>query len=406
MSGGASAAGAVPPAGWVPRVGIDVSAVPRNPAGAGRYVIELVRALGARRDLSLELFARRDDGDRWHAVLGSASGDERIDAGHGVRAVAPRGRAARVLYGEVALGRVAHRSRPAIDLFHGTHYTFPMFTGDPVTVTVHDLTLVEHPEWHERAKVAYFSRAIARAATRAAAIVVPAAREAERFVARYAPVGEVVVIPHGIDHDRFAPLEPTSGHDQSTLERLGVRGRYVATLGTVEPRKNHPTLVEAFAALATRDPEVSLVIAGQDGWGSDALDRAIATSPHRERIVRLGYVSDDEAATVLRSAACVAYASSAEGFGLPALEVLACGAPLVTTADTVMADVADGAALLVPPGDPSALADALIATVVDGTDVDARRQAGIAVARRYTWEACAAAHAALWSRTGRTAATS
>jgi glycosyltransferase involved in cell wall biosynthesis len=382
-----------------PRVGIDVSAVPERPAGAGRYVIELVRALGVRTDLALELFARRDDRARWQTLLAGGP--------HVVRAVAPNGRVARVVYGEVALGRVAHWSRPPIDLFHGTHYTFPMGTDDPVTVTVHDLTLVEHPEWHERAKVRYFSRAIARAAERAAAIVVPAAREAERFVERYAPVGEVVVIPHGIDHERFTPVEPAIGADRSTLERLGVRGRFVATLGTVEPRKNHVTLVEAFGRLAERDREVTLVIAGQEGWGSSALDQAIAASPHAERIRRLGYVADADAAALLRSAACVAYASWAEGFGLPALEVLACGAPLVTSVGTVMADVAGDAAVLVPPGDPDALAEALVATVVDGAEVARRRAVGLAIAGEYTWDACAGSHAALWLRTlGRATATS
>src|SRR5258708_34672548 len=108
------------PTGVVPRIGIDVSSVPNRPAGAGRYVIELVRALGQRRDVALELFARRSDSERWR---GFTSGE-----GHVVRGVAPNGRVARVAFGELVLGRVAHYSSPGIDLFHGTHYTVPLAT--------------------------------------------------------------------------------------------------------------------------------------------------------------------------------------------------------------------------------------------------------------------------------------
>jgi glycosyltransferase involved in cell wall biosynthesis len=113
----------------------------------------------------------------------------------------------------------------------------------------------------------------------------------------------------------------------------------------------------------------------------------------------LGYVTDDEVAVLLRNAACVAYPSSAEGFGLPALEVLASGAPLVTSGDTVMADLAGDAAVLVPIGDRIALAEALVAVTIDHDGVDARRRRGFEVASRYTWEACADAHLALWKRT-------
>ncbi len=372
-------------------VGIDVSAVPARPAGAGRYVVELTRALGVRSDVALELFARRNDDERWRALA--------PDPPHHVWPVAPASRLARVAYGELLLGRVAHRARPALALFHGPHYTFPRATDDPVTVTIHDLTMLEHPEWHERGKVAYFSRAIARAARRAAGVVVPNARDADRFSEQFAPRGEVVVIPHGVDHERFTPKEPTSGADRAVLDRLGVTGRYVATLGTIEPRKNHPLLVEAFGTLASRDPEIVLVIAGGEGWGSEALSKAIAASPVADRILRLGYLDDDDVPALLRNATCVAYPSSSEGFGLPALEVLASGSPLLTTSDTTMADLAGSAAIAVRAGDAGALADALVAIVVDREGVAERLERGIALAHAYRWEKSAADHVDFWART-------
>src|SRR5207237_9574430 len=122
----------------------------------------------------------------------------------------------------------------------------------------------------------------------------------------------------------------------------------------------------------------------------------VGRAVHVDRIRRVGYVPGDAVAPLLRRAAALAYPSLDEGFGLPTLEALACGAPLVTTEGTAMAEVTGDAALLVPPADADALAAALQSLVADGPDVDRLRTAGPAVAARYTWEASAAAHAEVY----------
>jgi len=154
--------------------------------------------------------------------------------------------------------------------------------------------------------------------------------------------------------------------------------------------------VAAFDAVAESRPDLSLVIVGGPGWGLSEIDRSIASSRYVNRIVRTGYVPDGAVPAVLRRAAVVAYPSIEEGFGLPALEALACGAPLVTTTGTAMAEVSAGAALLVDAGDRAALAAALEAQLDGGAEVDARRRRGLERAAGYTWEACAEQHVTVY----------
>jgi glycosyltransferase involved in cell wall biosynthesis len=266
----------------------------------------------------------------------------------------------------------------------------------PTVVTVHDLTFFDHPEWHERSKVLVFPRMIRAAAARAAAIVCVSDRTAARLRELVDVRGRIVVVPHGIDHDRFR-ADGDESDDLDALARLGIRPPYVVHLGTIEPRKNVAGLVRAFARAREAHPDLRLVLAGVRGWGVSDVDRAIDGAGVGASVDRLGYVPDAVVAPMLRRAVAVAYPAFEEGFGLPALEGLACGATVVTSSGTVMEDVTDGAALLVPPGDDVALAAALLRAIAAPPDVVAMRAAGPAVAARYTWPAAAAAHAALYA---------
>ena len=157
------------------------------------------------------------------------------------------------------------------------------------------------------------------------------------------------------------PSEPLPGADRQALEAAGVPldRPLVVFVGTLEPRKGVVPLIGAFDRLAERERDAVLVLAGQPGWGLEETERALASARHADRIVRTGYVPDATVPALLRQAAVAACPALEEGFGLPALEALACGAPLVTTEGTAMAEVAEGAATLVPPGSVTDLADAL-----------------------------------------------
>jgi glycosyltransferase involved in cell wall biosynthesis len=263
----------------------------------------------------------------------------------------------------------------------------------PCVVTIHDCTFFDHPEWHVRSKAAFFRRAIRRAARQAAVLICVSQVTEDRLRACCDVRAPVVVAPHGVDHRRFTPLEPAEGADRALLASLGVPidRPLVAFVGTLEPRKGVAPLVAAFDKVARRHPDAVLVLGGQTGWGMAETERALAAARHPERIVRTGYLPDDAVPALLRQSAVAAYPALEEGFGLPALEALACGAPLVTTEGTAMAEMAGGAALLVPPNDVTGLADALGTALQEGR-ATARRALGIAVAGERTWEASVALH--------------
>ena len=365
------------------RVSVDVSAVPAQPVGAGRYTVELVRALAGRDDVLLTLIARTDDGERW-----ALAGD--------VVASVPISRPLRLAWEQAAMPRLL--ARIGVGVHHGPHYTMPERARIPTVVTIHDLTFFDHPEWHERTKVPLFRRAIATAARRAAALVCVSATTSRRLDAVRPPARgvRVEVIPHGVDHSQFRPAERGSAldiQDRALLGNAGIESPFVAFVGTIEPRKDVPSLIAAFDRIAEARSDLRLVLVGRDGWGAAAVGEAIAASPHRHRILRPGYLPDPAIPALLRCAAAVAYPSLEEGFGLPALEALACAAPLVTTSGSAMDEVVGDAALLVRPGNVSGLADAIVSLL---DHPEGWRQAGPARAAAFTWEACAAAHAALY----------
>ena len=355
------------------KVALDVSAVPTQIAGAGRYVVELARRLPAT-GVETTLVTRRDDAQRWNAWSPSSS----------VAPVVPSNRVARLASEAWRLG-VSETARGA-DVWHGPHYTMPHRGSTPCVVTIHDLTFFTNPEWHERRKVEFFRRAIRYAAAHAAVLSSVSeftARQIDEVLGTHAPV---VVAPHGVDLVRFN-VDGTD--DDERLIDLGVAPDtpFLLFVGTLEPRKGLDVLLDAFEQVSASDPSIELCIAGQAGWGVPELDERLATHPARSRIRRLGYVTDAALPALMRRSRAVVYPSRGEGFGLPVLEAMACGSLVVTTRDTVMHEVAGDAALLATVGDATSLAE----RITDALALDDRGRADASLlarerAQRFTWE--------------------
>lgn len=287
-------------------------------------------------------------------------------------------------------GLPLHARRAGYRLFHGTNYDVPLWGGCATVLTVHDLSTRLHPETHEARRV-FRSRWRLPLMVRAATVVVTPTESIRREVCQHMGVApsKVFAVPEA-PRRVFAP----AGRDE-TLEarrRLGVEDDFLLAVGTVEPRKNLMALVLAFEELVRRRGErlrLRLVIAGPRGWLNREL---LARAEHwvvKDRITFTGYVTDEDLRALYTSCRAFVYPSLYEGFGLPPLEAMACGAPVVASHIPALAETTGGAALLVPPSDVRALAEAVESALDDPSLAARLSQAGLAHAANFTWERAA-----------------
>ncbi len=273
-----------------------------------------------------------------------------------------------------------------VDVVHGTNYVVPPTRSAARVVTVHDLTVVRFPELCDPPTLT-FAGLVRRAVAEGAWVHTPSRFVAEEVVAEFgAEPARVRTVPHGVPSRPTAPV--VASGDPPLVLPQGTN-RYVLAVGTVEPRKDLPGLVRAFEQIAGGHSDVALVLAGGDGWGASALTQTIAASPWAARVVRTGYVDDPVLDALLRSASVLAFPSVYEGFGLPPLEAMAAGVPVVATATGAVPEVVGEAGILVPPGDVDALAGALDRVLEDAALQAQLAAAGVDRARRFTWAACA-----------------
>ena len=283
-----------------------------------------------------------------------------------------------------------------VRVVHSLHYAFPLFTpGTLRVVTFHDMTFFNMPEVHQRFKVFYFRTFMKAAMRRADHIIFISHSAMQDARARLgAPRGRASVIPHGKSDSLRPDLPPERLF--AVRSRYGIAERFLLYIGTVEPRKNLPRVVEAFASLAARHTDLQLVIAGKMGWMTEDLTRSIEQLQLESRVLFTGFIDEKDKAPLLAACTVFVYASLYEGFGLPALEALACGAPTVTSNLSSLPEVVGDAALLVDPLDTCALAEAMERLLSTPLLRQRLQKEGPERAAQFTWERTAALTAALY----------
>jgi glycosyltransferase involved in cell wall biosynthesis len=267
-----------------------------------------------------------------------------------------------------------------VDVIHGTNFVAPPTRRAASVVTVHDLTPIRFPEMSTKDTL-HYPGLLLRAIRRGVVVHTPSAFVAAEVVDLLGvPADRVRAVHHGVP--------PLDAGDPAIGRTLAGSDRYVLALGTVEPRKDLPTLVAAFDALAGSDPDVRLVVAGPDGWGAESFEASVAAARHRRQIVRLGWVGGDERSGLLAGATAFAYPSLYEGFGFPPLEAMVAGVPVVASRAGALVEVLGDAACLVAPGDVDGLAGALARLLTDDSARAELVRRGTECAAAYSWSRC------------------
>ncbi len=371
----------------VATVAFDITPLAGHETGVGAFVRSLATTLVAGKQVSLEPYAmtlrgagelRRTAGDLWPEF------DQKLPMPASVlmklwrRVDAPKI--------ELWTGDV--------DVVHGTNFVVPP-SRSAALVTVHDLTALRYPELCAPTSLQY-PELVRRALSSGAHVHTPTAAIANEVVAMLGAVPERV---HAIHHG-VTPLATTRGTDAASGRRLAGSEEYVLAVGTVEPRKDYPSLVRAFDRIAGDHPLLSLVIAGGAAWGMEGFAEALREARHGDRIRHLGWVDNVARAALIRGARTLAFPSLYEGFGLPPLEAMQESIPVVATGVDAVREVLGDAALIVPPHDVDALADALNLVVSDERRRDAMVQLGRARVDEFTWQRCANEFVQLYEKLG------
>lgn len=367
------------------RIAIDATSIPPKPAGAGTYALELVRAMAERdRRDGYALFTRTrlldaetQSKKNWHV--------EHVGGG----------RVRRLLWEQTSLRR--RLDTLGIDVLHSTHHTLPL---RPVrsrrVVTIHDVTFFRIPDRYPPLRRLYFKTVTKLAARVADAIIVPSdtVRDDVIRTLHAAPSQVHTVYEAAGQQFTMMPREESA----VTAQKYGLTSPFVLSVGSREPGKNRARLLEALAALKADGVPTGLAVVGQEAWRFEGEDDLIARLSMQGHVRYLGYVPAEDLPALYNAATVFAFPSLYEGFGLPVLEAMACGTPVLTSNISATAEIASDAAVLVDPLDVASIRDGLRGLLTDSIVRDHYARRGLARAAQFSWQRAANETHAVYER--------
>jgi glycosyltransferase involved in cell wall biosynthesis len=351
------------------RFAVDAHAIGRHLTGNEVYVRSL---LGA--------FAAIDRESEFLAYVSGPEGESKVPRRFQTRQIA----ANPFLRLGFDLSRNLRQDKP--DLLH-VQYTSPLFCPVPTVVSVHDVSFLEHPEYFKKSRAMQLGITVARSVKRASRIITGSEFARDSIVRAYQlPPEKIVVVP-----DAASPSFRSVNRDaavRKVMSRFRFKGKYVLSVGDLQPRKNHIGLIKAFARLIKDQPQLKhdLVFAGKDTWFGNRVREAARESGVEDRIHFLGFVTDEDLLLLYNACECFVFPSFYEGFGIPVLEAMACGRAVICSNASSIPEVANGAALLFDPENSDEMVRAL-ADVLRNSDLRARMERlGVQRAAQFTWQ--------------------
>ena len=357
------------------RVGMDVTALPLQLFGAGNYIANLTQTL------------IRTDPENDYFIFSKPEQAELFVGGARAKVVRPGlpTRVHRIVWEQTLFPLLVRRYR--LDVLHSPHYTTPVVASCARVVTFHDMTFFLHPEAHLLYKTVFF-RAMIPVSARRADAVIAISQNTRKDILRLFPINpaKVFTIPYGI----ASMFHPRLKDDQrQVLGKYGLPAEFVLYVGNLEPRKNLPMLLCAFAKLVQRGLPHTLVLVGSRGWMDDEIFATLRDLNLGQRVLLPGFIPQVDLPALYSAASVFVYVSRYEGFGLPVLEAMACGAPVITSNVASMPEIAGTASILIDPSSEAELADAMLQVLTDNELRLRLSHEGVNRSRSFSWERAA-----------------
>lgn len=357
------------------KIGIDATALPLEPVGAGIYIINLLRALG---DLNTghELVVFLHEKARRYLEMDKTTNILQV-------VLPDKNPALRLAWEQIMLPNLVKRYK--IDLLHSLHYTSPFLLPCASVVTIHDLTFFIFPELHRFTKRLFFPLAIRTSVRKADALItVSESTRQDSIRLLHVPEERIFNVQLGVD-EIFHPIKD-DGLREKINEEYQLPDKFILYVGLVEPRKNLPLLIRSYRTVVDEGFSHRLVIAGRLGWMYQEVFKQIETLGLEERIKFTGYIPRQNLPIVYNLAELFVYPTRYEGFGLPVLEAMACGTPVITSNISALPEIVANAGILVTPGDESALAEAMVTVLSDPKLRENLAEKGIIRSKDFSWK--------------------